>query len=173
MLDRVLAVRRGGRVRRYHVEHISPQENSSHQWGVAALLYLLHPAPSPALIKAALFHDVPEAEVGDLPAPVKWRYPALKILLAEAETEVAKRLDIDVELDEDEEHWLYGVDYLEAALYAYEQRRMGNREASPIFWRVRWAFQERADYLPGPIGDLMESLHHKYLDQFGDDERVN
>ncbi len=137
-LQRVLQVRRGGGVRRYHTEPptVRPQSNAEHQWGVAMLLILLHPNPSPALLHCALTHDVSEGTAGDMPAPFKWANPRMRKLLEEFEHSIIVELGLSKALTSPEEAWLKAADYLEAAFYCFEQRQLGNLAFEQIFWRL-------------------------------------
>lgn len=127
LYDRILAVRAGGNVRRFHIEPtLGEQTNATHQWHAALLLLALHPHPSPALLRAVLVHDVHEGVLGDVPAPCKRGYPSINAALVTAQQDVDRQLSLTEELTRDEQDWLHTVDYLEAAFFALEQRQLGN-----------------------------------------------
>lgn len=136
--DKLLAIRQGGQIRRYHTERmITHQTNAAHQWGVAMLM--LHCFPdltTHTLMLAALMHDVAEGYVGDMPAYAKWRVPALRDGLIKAESEVEDKLGITISLSSQETGVLWYCDYLEAAFFCMEEICLGNRNAVAIFWRL-------------------------------------
>lgn len=111
---------RSGRVRRWHanpdLSHAG-ETNGHHQWAVAALILTLHPAPSLALVREALFHDVGEVDAGDLSAPFKDANPV--IAGAHAAFEFAARVQIcgAADLTADEHDWLKFCDRLAAYLW--------------------------------------------------------
>jgi 5'-deoxynucleotidase YfbR-like HD superfamily hydrolase len=51
------------------------QTVAAHSWGVAMMIQRIWPDCRKELILAALQHDLGEQEVGDIPAPAKWRSP--------------------------------------------------------------------------------------------------
>lgn len=137
-------LRNGGAVSRWHAERIQPQEVSAHSHGVAVLLCFIC-TPNIHLLKAALFHDLAERLVGDMPAPIKWDYPHIGQFLDELSEKVDKDLGIYVILSPNEKALLKIADYLEAAFYTLEQRRAGNQHADAIFNRLSWYFANRAN----------------------------
>ena len=110
-----------GRVTRYHAEPILNlfcQTDADHTWGCLALLYLLNPAPSDALVRNVLWHDVGERWTGDSPGPAKHRYPELRDLLHKIETHALNEQGIVLpDLTEEEGKWLKLVDSLESHLW--------------------------------------------------------
>jgi 5'-deoxynucleotidase len=118
--ERLETIYRSGKVRRYHVDPImarTGQTNADHQWGVAAIILMLHPNPSPALLKAAIFHDAAELMVGDLPFPFKLDHPAIAAAHKEVERLAAKRMGLpDITLTSEEVKWLVFADRLESTM---------------------------------------------------------
>lgn len=110
-------------VRRWHANpHMAhlPQTNGDHQGRAVQLLFLFHPSPSIALVRAVALHDVGERWAGDLSADFKRDNP--EIAAAHAEIEARYRadalgVDILAGLDPEDLRWLKLVDRLEA--YAY------------------------------------------------------
>lgn len=121
-----------GKVRRYHTvpDEGRGQTTAEHAWGVAVLIATYHPSPSPDLLKAALFHDLAEAYVGDTPATAKWFWGALHNALEQAEREVNEDYGWRIELTISEQQWLAACDMLE--LYLYAQYRAGYTRTSPL-----------------------------------------
>lgn len=70
-----------GGVQRFHsAPYVVSQTVAEHSWGVAAIVMYLCPKDykeRSKLIEAAIVHDIPEIEMGDIPAPVKWANPAI------------------------------------------------------------------------------------------------
>lgn len=98
------------------------QTVADHAWGVVTILYLMHPDPSPALIKAAHFHDSGEKWAGDLAAPFKKNFPVFARQHAEIEHELAVSNGIPkVDLTVEEELWLNFADKLESHIYMAER----------------------------------------------------
>jgi len=67
-----------GGVRRWHTTRTMKQTTAEHSWGVALILSMYHPSPSVDLLRAALFHDCHEKLFGDIPSPIKQRWPEIK-----------------------------------------------------------------------------------------------
>lgn len=115
-----------GSVRRWHQNPAlaaTGQTLADHVGRCLQLLLALHPAPTPALIRAVAFHDVGELVVGDLSADSKRRLPQLADLFAEAEVEA--RRDIvgpDDWLTQAERNWLNFLDRLEPLLWVAAHR---------------------------------------------------
>jgi 5'-deoxynucleotidase YfbR-like HD superfamily hydrolase len=129
------ALRQVGGVKRYHTEpFIPPQSVAEHSWHVAMLARLLWPE-EPQLVLAALLHDTGEL-AGDLPAPAKWRSPALKAASNDEERAVREAIGTQLSLTPEESFKLKFVDYLEACWYCTELRIAGNHFATVIFNRL-------------------------------------
>ena len=84
------ALYNAGAVRRWHTNpHMAHVVDTidGHSGRVAKLILLLHPAPSMALIRAALTHDDGEHATGDVPYPAKAAMPpAVRAALDAIET---------------------------------------------------------------------------------------
>lgn len=123
---------KAGLVQRYHTTpNAVPQNIAAHSWGVAMILLRLHPAPSHALICAALEHDLPEFFLGDMPAPAKWGNPELAVAYTEAELMVCLEhgwTHVEHLIDEDDKNWLRGADILELIFWCeYCADALGHR----------------------------------------------
>lgn len=127
--DHVIQSRSGGRVERCHgLPHHGTYNNATHQWGVAMLMHYLWPLDFPRLALVCLTHDVPEAWVGDIPAPTCRYAPGLKDTLNSVEGVINKSmlLPAEHELGELDYAKLKCCDRLEFWLWCVEQELYGN-----------------------------------------------
>jgi 5'-deoxynucleotidase len=110
-----------GQVRRYHAHprlSVHGQTVADHAWGVAAIISLLHPAPSAELLSAAIWHDAGERWAGDLPYPAKCAEPAMATAHAAVEARLAAANGVpQCKLSEIEARWLRFADRLESVLW--------------------------------------------------------
>jgi len=114
------AILSGGYCTRWHANadlaHIR-ETLAEHHARVAQIILALHPAPSLALIDAALHHDAGEPSVGDVPWPVKRDNPALAKALKGAEDAELRRIGCYVELAPEDAAWLKLADRLAAIMH--------------------------------------------------------
>lgn len=167
----VKALREGGHVRRVHTRPIlGHYDVAQHTFGVLSLIMELHPEPSVDLVRATLWHDVPERWSGDCPAPAKWSSPRLVEGLSEVDDKVCARLWGTLAqapwhgLTRDESRWLKACDLTEFWLWAHEQRVMGNGYAPDMIKNVQdfWDSGALATY-PIPVRDFITDWSHKAL----------
>mgnify|MGYP001564355674 CR=1 FL=1 len=143
--DRVWRAREGGNVRRYHTwPIIGEQTNASHTHHMLAMLLILHPNPSLALIRAVTFHDSAEGVLGDTPSPALRDNAALGREYHKAQNAyLLKHFDLNVEaLSFSDRDWLNGLDKLEALLFAQEQLALGNSRGRGIVENVVAWFEQ-------------------------------
>ena len=134
----VFNVLASGDVERFHnAVGISKQLISSHSWGVALLCHYFDPNCSKELILAAMTHDCPEFKTGDLPAPVKWKFPEVGHTMDQYEKEVAREMGIEITLTPEETALLKICDRLEGMQYCVSRMRMGERGALQPFFKWR------------------------------------
>lgn len=156
----------GGGVKRYHTWPIEQQTVAAHSWGVAMIMQRLYPQCSKALLLAAMQHDLGEQDVGDTPAPAKWRAPELFAQLNAVE-DVA-RLDMgfhpyEETLTDNECHILKLADILELCAFARFCYINGQLSAK-IVWENGYSYARKllADYAKkishARTHDLGESL---------------
>lgn len=127
---------------------------AEHHARVAQIILALHPAPSLALIDAALHHDAGEPFVGDVPWPVKRDNPALAKALGDAEDEALRRIGCYVELSPEDAAWLKLADRLAAIMHV-------KHVAPHLLERDDWQFDCcSAILMAGKLGvmDTVESL---------------
>jgi 5'-deoxynucleotidase YfbR-like HD superfamily hydrolase len=134
MSERFKKIRDAGHVRRWHTKRsIHSQTVGEHTFGVVAVILHLWPDSRVNLIKAAMWHDVPEIATGDVPAPTKRRYPELYAALQEAEHDFEEEHDLKVTLTIDERNQLKLADWVELVLFAWEEMQAGNKHFSSAY----------------------------------------
>lgn len=130
------ALYNAGAVRRWHTNpHMAHVVDTidGHSGRVAKLILLLHPAPSMALLRAALTHDDGEYAVGDIPGPAKAAMPPVVRDALDA-IETAARGAIwgpDPVLTEAEALWLRYADRLDAYITAERAGAPMDRDGWP------------------------------------------
>lgn len=155
----VIQSRCGGAVERCHgIRHQGSYSNAAHSWGVAMLMWYLWPEDFPRLGIYCLTHDVPEAWVGDVPAPTCRYVPDLKPNLAKLEDELNRSMGLppEGELGELDHAKLKACDRLEFYLWCREQLTMGNQMAQEGLTEIRRYFREVP--LPERAEHLLEAL---------------
>lgn len=127
--------RAGGYVKRYHsCRIIGEQSVAEHSFGVAMLvIWLTDGAASSTLIKAALYHDLPEQDTGDIPAPIKKLEPRVKSMFDALENDFMKMYELNTELNKYQEGVLKWADTLELLVFCTEQYEMGNSQIIKVF----------------------------------------
>jgi 5'-deoxynucleotidase YfbR-like HD superfamily hydrolase len=157
----IAAYRCAGQTERAHtLPHHGSYSVAQHSAQALSLLFLLYPGePSVSLIKAVLWHDLPERELGDIPAQAKWYNSGLHEAYRQAESNVFAmrypRAHFALNnLTPDEREWLRGVDYLELMLWCGDQVGLGNANASIVVERILHRIQD--DKLPQPIMNYIE-----------------
>ncbi len=148
-MDFIGAWRAANVVRRYHTCFtLKEQTIASHQHGVALLIIALHPNPSPALLVAALVHDIGEHKAGDSPFSAKKSSLELRLILKGLEANALQELGIEMPyLDKTEAMWLQACDTLECMLYAHLEYDLGNLllRAEVLENVGKWYRENRAD----------------------------
>jgi 5'-deoxynucleotidase YfbR-like HD superfamily hydrolase len=129
--------RASAHVKRYHtVPTIGQQTVAEHSFHVAMLCLEIQKINnkecSAELLKAALFHDLPEHKTGDVPATAKWGSPGLKTLLDSLEDDVITEYGLEVALTIEETLILKYADSLELVMYCIDQMNLGNKNAQLI-----------------------------------------
>lgn len=127
-------LRNAGYVRRYHtVQTIGHQTVAEHSFNVAMILLDLTNGKAHAdLLKAALYHDLPEVFTGDIPATAKWASPPLVQSLKLLEDVFDSDYNLVVNLSEDDKKLLKFADMAELVMYSLDQLRLGNRNMISI-----------------------------------------
>ncbi len=129
----------GGGTLRYHTKRtLQPQTVGEHSFGVAWLChYLTGGDPTALLLMAALDHDMPEFETGDIPAPVKREVEEVDVVLGMLEDRVREKHGMDnfyVRLTKEEQLVLKRADILEAMCYCLRELSLGNTRLRPTYY---------------------------------------
>jgi 5'-deoxynucleotidase YfbR-like HD superfamily hydrolase len=159
MIDKVKAYRNGNRVKRYHTVDILVGETVGHHSANVAILCVLisENPPSPALLLAALTHDLSEQYTGDIPATAKWESKELKQALDRMEHRYNSRW-FDAPISPEEKIVLKQADMLDLCFKSLEEVRMGNREFHPILRRgLAWL---ESNYPLPAVKQLMKEIEN-------------
>lgn len=159
LADKVIQSRAGGHVERCHgIPHQGSYSNAAHSWGVAMLLHYLWPEDFARLALICLAHDVPEAWVGDIPAPTGRYVPGLRDSLQQIEGDLNRSMGLpgEDELNETDLAKVKACDRLEFYIWCREQVMIGNRYAEESQIEIERYFVEVR--LPSRAEELYEAL---------------
>jgi 5'-deoxynucleotidase YfbR-like HD superfamily hydrolase len=136
MKDTLEFIAAGAEVTRYHtVFTINKETVGHHSHGVAMMVLMIKPDASASLLKAALYHDLAEQVVGDIPSPAKRRFDLGK-RLDELEHAVIREAGIEQpELNDEEVRVLKLADIAQGALFCAREVQLGNVRLVPVFAR--------------------------------------
>ena len=138
-----------GRVQRCHtLELLKPETVAEHSWGVAALVATsFRREATKELLIAAIFHDIGEKNVGDVPATTKWRMsPECRKELELLESEYRQALlgyDPLDELSEREKKILSYCDMLDFQFKMAREMSLGNESVDVAYMNAKKAAEER------------------------------
>lgn len=171
LIKKSLALREGGQTQRCHtMQYIGPYNVAIHSYNALSLLLLLYPTkpPSVNLIKAVLWHDVPERWTGDVPSPAKIASITLKEALKRIEYRILYKLgmaEIFHNLTLEEEQWLNGVDLLELFMWTQEQVAMGNGSVNGMNDQIEKIFNARWDTIPTEVRNFYQEFEWSRTDE--------
>jgi 5'-deoxynucleotidase YfbR-like HD superfamily hydrolase len=127
-------IRAGLAVVRYHGKAVNVRETvGQHSAGVALLLVATWPRDvlgplRVELLAAALAHDLPECEIGDIPAPTKRRMGReVRSSINTMELEMLADHDLLQTLTLYEDAWLHFADSADGLIYCTEELLRGNK----------------------------------------------
>lgn len=159
-----------GQTLRYHtVPRVGRGQNvAEHSWRAAVLMHTLWPdRVNLKTLLEVLYHDAAEQELGDIPAPAKWRYPEMYKLYEKAEREQLEALAVKQDLNAEESQMVRIVDMLECLTHVSAGIIEGNHslEALTIYWNSRRALIRNFDALPifAPVREYMNALHGRVV----------
>jgi 5'-deoxynucleotidase YfbR-like HD superfamily hydrolase len=136
MKDTIQFIAAGAEVTRYHTVFTFNNETvGHHSHGVAMMVLMIKPDASASLLKAALYHDLAEQVVGDIPSPAKRRF-GLSERLDKLELSVIEEAGIENPVLTDEEaRVLKLADIAQGALFCAREIQLGNARLIPVFTR--------------------------------------
>lgn len=153
-----------GRVKRYHQTEGNVQQNiADHTFGVLVLLLDIYPAASSNLLRAAIYHDMPEAKVGDIPSPIK-DDSGIKAAIEDLEDQWLEDVGIVFPpLTEEEMDLLYVCDVLECVMFSALMISMGNKLYRPILYRAViniQKFMEKSSFSDEIKQNVISKINH-------------
>jgi 5'-deoxynucleotidase YfbR-like HD superfamily hydrolase len=157
---------RGGYVMRYHTtpEVGAGQNVGEHTWRACVIMHTLWPDISRDALLHMMYHDVAEAELGDLPAPTKWKYKELAKEYSKAEKEYETLLGVHSKLNEQDAQRCKMADMLELILHCARQLILGNNYALHVYKNgLRYiydTFRENPDFkvVARIIDDIQDAI---------------
>lgn len=157
-VDKLLASTKAGNVQRWHtLKTLQSQNVGHHTYGVWHMVYTITMGKaSPNLLAHAMFHDVAEAETGDIPHPIKKRFPDEYYKVEGAVLDELGMLDHLPPLEPDELNNLKVADLLEMGMFASAELHLGNRGGAEIMVNVLRALNGME--MPSMAGLIAESF---------------
>jgi 5'-deoxynucleotidase YfbR-like HD superfamily hydrolase len=136
MKDTIQFIAAGADVSRYHTVFTFNNETvGHHSHGVAMMVLMMKPDASASLLKAALYHDLAEQVVGDIPSPAK-RQSGLGQHLDKLELAIIEDAGIEnPALTDEEARILKLADIAQGALFCAREIQLGNVRLIPVFTR--------------------------------------
>src|SRR5690606_38187895 len=119
------------------------------------LFYLLWPQDFPRVAAVLMFHDVPEAWVGDVPAPMMRYFPDVREAFSKVERRILSELDLPWEhdLSPSDHEKFKACDRLELYAWCKDQLRLGNHEVEECLHELEVYFTKTP--LPEPADVLL------------------
>ena len=138
---------------RYHTvaNQSERQPVGAHSYAVSVLIDQLWPDSTKQLIIAALYHDVPEIILGDIPATAKWAYPEIQQAFEKAEKKVFDDLGLIFVLSPEEKLRLKMADMLELVLYTHRHSQGSDQMKMIMHSGINYLYQkfsDEPDFLP-------------------------
>ena len=160
---------RGGHVLRYHTrpELIDGQNVAAHTWRTMVILQTLWPDISKNGLLYMMYHDVAEAETGDMPATTKWKYPELNKMMGIVEREYEERIGLEnfeAILTKEEQDKCDVADKLELVFHCYRLMQQGNTLADDVFSKGTDYLMQRygKEAFFSPVKEILNALSSEY-----------
>ncbi len=168
IIEKVEFTRKAGAVKRFHTMTTLIEDRVSiHTYNVMNLVIALSPnGPSIELLKSALYHDVTECLIGDIPTNIKQDNPALDVAFKKIEEGIEKEHGFQFELTDEEKLILKIADILEGLWYSIEEVERGNFElktAVEVYLRKLHTLYE--------IGGMETAIQRHLIKRYN--ERIN
>lgn len=166
ILRRTKFAREAGEVRRCHTMRIIGEYNvAQHSFNMVTMLLAFHPEASSELIKACLYHDLPERLTGDIPATAKWANIVSAEILERNEKAILKGVGCSYMLTVDETKWLRSMDIFELYLFCLDQHMLGNKDILVMTERIEKTILEKSNLYVREIVDII-SKKEQVLDMW-------
>jgi 5'-deoxynucleotidase YfbR-like HD superfamily hydrolase len=148
----------GAETLRYHtVRTIQSETVGHHSHGVAMYCILL--GGSDRTVRAALYHDLAEHILGDIPAPAKKQY-GIGAVVNELEDKLLSDFGFGTELDEAEKRAMKLADIFQGMTFCIRERELGNRNMGVVFHRYCGYAEQHV--LVGKEREIFDTLKEKY-----------
>jgi len=155
-----------GMVQRYHsVPTITSDTVGEHTFGVVWLCALLsNGTPRAELLLAAVWHDVPELTVGDMPAPAKRRLGLSESFAAMEQEVLGEMLQLPIpQLTVDEQRILTIADRVDGMLHCCYERALGNQVIEEVYDRfLQYIVQLKPNQTEQKIVSAVEHIWSAY-----------
>ena len=130
----------GAETERYHTIRTLQRETvGHHSHGVAMFVVLL--GGGEAVLRAALFHDLAEHILGDIPSPAKKKY-GIGEQVNELEEQLLKGVGFSAELGDTSKRILKFADIFQGMSFCTREVKMGNTKLAPVFYRYKTYAEE-------------------------------
>lgn len=130
----------GAETERYHTIRTLQRETvGHHSHGVAMFVVLL--GGGEAVLRAALFHDLAEYVLGDIPSPAKKCYGIGEQVNA-LEEQLLRGVRFDIELGEQNKRMLKFADIFQGMSFCTREVQMGNTKMVSVFYRYKTYAEE-------------------------------
>lgn len=144
-------IKAGYDVTRWHtMPNSRPQNLASHLWGVAMMISRLYDGPInmfPALMRAALEHDLAESQIGDMPRPARTdQHRDMEVNLAT----VMGIMHEDM-LPPEIRKWLEWADLIEAGLHCQREVMAGNQNFTETLLKISEHINASEQRIPPPL----------------------
>lgn len=151
----------GAETERYHTIRTLQRETvGHHSHGVAMFVVLL--GGSEGVLRAALFHDLAEHILGDIPSPAKKKY-GIGEQVSELEEEILKAVGFNIELGDQAKRILKFADIFQGMTFCTREVKLGNAKLAAVFHRYKAYAEELMPFgVEREIFDaLMESWNER------------
>jgi 5'-deoxynucleotidase YfbR-like HD superfamily hydrolase len=167
-LRRFEMLRNAARTRRCHTQMVLHQQTvGEHTFSALAILDLVAPDCRMEVWRALLYHDMPEAFTGDVPAPAKWENFELENALRTVEARIFKELGLEFKLSAEEKKLVKFADVMDLVWFTIEEVQMGNQRLVGMAHRALDAVRERKLMSLSPRTLKFYDYTCFYLEQLG------
>lgn len=130
----------GAETERYHTIRTLQRETvGHHSHGVAMFVILL--GGGEGVLRAALYHDLAEHILGDIPSPAKKKY-GIGEQVNELEEQILKGVGFSAELTGDDKRKLKFADIFQGMSFCTREVKMGNAKLASVFYRYKTYAEE-------------------------------